>query len=106
MSIKSAREKKGYNQKQISELLNVSQPTVSDWESGRKSPTRKNLLALAELLECSTDYLLLGEWQPRQVTDEEIKFALFGDAGIDDEAFLEVKRFAEYVKQKKNEQSE
>ena len=106
MSIKNAREKKGYNQKQLSELLNVSQPTVSDWECGRKSPTRKNLVALAELLECSIDYLLLGERPARRITDEELKFALFGDAAVDDGSFEEVKRFAEYVKQKRNEKPE
>lgn len=41
------------------------------------------------------------------VTDEDIKFALFGgDGEITDEMFEEVKRFAAYVKQRDKEKKE
>ncbi len=102
MSIKSAREAKGYNQKEVAAALNVSQPTVSDWESGRKMPSRSNLLRLAEFLESSVDDLL-GVERKTQPSDEEIKFALFGAEDIDDDLLEEVKRFARYAKMKKDE---
>lgn len=103
MSIKRAREAKGLNQKEVASALGVSQPTVSDWEAGRKTPTRKNLLRLSELLESSVDYLL-GVEKKNPPNDEEIKFALFGEDNVDDELYEEVKRFAQYAKMKKDGQ--
>lgn len=38
--------------------LGVSQPTLSAWESGRKSPSLNSLLQMAELYGVTTDYLL------------------------------------------------
>jgi len=37
-NIRSGREKKSISQKKLAETLGVSQPTVSDWERGRKVP--------------------------------------------------------------------
>lgn len=57
-SIKIARTNAGLSQKEIAITLGVSVPTVSDWESGKKFPSGKNLVKLAQLLKVSTDYLL------------------------------------------------
>ena len=38
--------------------LGVSQPTLSAWEGGRKSPSIENLERMADVYETSTDYLL------------------------------------------------
>ena len=107
MSIKAAREKKGYSQKQLADLMGVSQPTVCDWETGRKSPASKNLKKLSELLECSADFLIMPNAPRRPIPDEEVKFALFGSTDIDDSVYQEVKRFAEYARsqqEKRNKQ--
>ena len=37
-TIKALREKKGYTQKQLGELLLVSDKTVSKWETGKGLP--------------------------------------------------------------------
>ncbi len=39
-------------------LLGVSQPTLSAWEGGRKSPSIEKLELMADVYEVSTDYLL------------------------------------------------
>lgn len=57
-SIKIARTNAGLSQKEVAITLGVSVPTVSDWESGKKFPSGKNLVKLAQLLKVSTDYLL------------------------------------------------
>ena len=57
-NIKSARERAGISQKELAVSMGVAQPTVSNWESGERMPMGKNLTKLAELLGCSTDYLL------------------------------------------------
>lgn len=43
---------------EAAQMLGVSQPTLSAWESGRKSPSLNSLLQMAELYEVTTDYLL------------------------------------------------
>ncbi len=57
-NFKRAREAKHISQKEIALSLGVSQPTVSEWESGKKNPAGKNLIALSELLGCSVDFIL------------------------------------------------
>lgn len=41
----------------------------------------------------------------RSVSDDDIKFALFGDAEIDDELYEEVKAFARFAKERKEKRS-
>lgn len=53
-----ARERKELSQKYVALTLKVSAPTVSEWESGRKTPTVDNLLALCDLYEQTSDFLL------------------------------------------------
>lgn len=43
---------------EAAEKLGVSQPTLSSWEAGRKSPTIDSVLKMAELYKVSTDFLL------------------------------------------------
>ena len=57
-NLRRAREKKGLSQKYIAASLGVSAPTVSEWESGRKTPTVENLIRLSDLIGASVDYLL------------------------------------------------
>lgn len=65
-------------------------------------------VVIAEYLGVSANLILTGEENKkapttgeRSIDDEEIKFALFGgDGEITDEMYEEVKRFAEFVKQR------
>lgn len=56
--IKELREERGIPQKQLAIDLHVSQPTVSDWESGKKTPSAKNTKRIADYFSVSIDYLL------------------------------------------------
>ena len=53
-----ARKMKNLKLTSAAQLLGVSQPTLSSWESGRKSPTIENLEKMADLYDVTTDYLL------------------------------------------------
>lgn len=55
---KEARKKNNLKLTVAAQMLGVSQPTLSSWESGRKSPTLENLERMAELYNVTTDYLL------------------------------------------------
>ena len=57
-NFKEARELCELSQKYVSVELGVSAPTVSEWESGRKTPTVENLLKLKDLYGTTVDYLL------------------------------------------------
>jgi len=46
--IRELRKKKGIQQKELSIEIGVSQPTVSDWEKGKKDPSSESLKKLAE----------------------------------------------------------
>ena len=46
--VKELRKKKNIQQKELALILNVSQPTVSEWESGTKDPSGERLQKLAD----------------------------------------------------------
>lgn len=56
--LKECREKSGLSQKTVAASLKVAAPSVSNWESGKTSPTHENLEKLADLYGVSIDYLL------------------------------------------------
>lgn len=60
-TIKTLREKRGYTQKQLAELLCVSDKTVSKWETQRGFPDVSLLEPLAKHLGVSVLELLSGE---------------------------------------------
>ena len=59
-NIKYARISAGFSQKQVSTALNVFAATVSQWESGTRTPTAEKLKKLADLFGVTTDFLLGG----------------------------------------------
>ena len=56
--IKQARENAGFTQEQLAERIGISRATIARYESGEIEPKLKNLIAIAEQLQISTDYLL------------------------------------------------
>ena len=55
------RRAKGYTQKQLSELLGISDKTISKWECGNGFPEASLLLPLCNELEITVNELLTGE---------------------------------------------
>lgn len=74
-------------------------------------PSMTKFQVLADYFNTTTDYLLGNTNNPsppddKEINDNDIKFALFGgDEGITDEMFEDVKKYAEYIKSKKNNKS-
>ncbi|MEA4972323.1 MAG: helix-turn-helix domain-containing protein [Candidatus Metalachnospira sp.] len=61
-TIKSLREKKNYTQKQLADIINVSDKTISKWETGKGLPDISLLEPLAKSLSVSVAELLSGEY--------------------------------------------
>ena len=56
--IRSLRESRGLQQKELAIELGISQPTVSDWEAGRKVPSAKSTMKMAKYFHVSVEYLM------------------------------------------------
>lgn len=94
----------------------LSRGMMSDLKMGRtKELSAKNTKIIADYFGVTTDYLLTGEKTKkaptqegeRAVSDDDIKFALFGgDGEITDAMYDEVKRFAQMVKLREEAEKE
>lgn len=70
--IKELRQKAGYTQAQVSQLLNIQRQTYSNYENATRTPPLEIITALADLYHVSTDYLILGgEIDSAQTAPEE-----------------------------------
>ena len=64
--IAEMRKKQGFTQKELAEMLGVSDKTVSKWETGRSMPDNTILLKLCQSLAISVNELLSGEALPEE----------------------------------------
>ena len=94
--------------------LGFRRSVLSDLKSGRKkSLDTTTLVKIADYFGVSVDYLLNGaetEKAPtqggeRKISDDDMMFALWGDTKEMDQADLDdVKRYADYVRERKRKQ--
>jgi len=57
MPFKSLLESRGIKQKWLAEKIGVSEVTVSNWSSGKSSPSNKNLKKLSQALDVSVELI-------------------------------------------------
>ncbi|MBQ6877356.1 MAG: helix-turn-helix transcriptional regulator [Oscillospiraceae bacterium] len=56
--IRDLREDRDFSQKQLAEMLNISQPTYSRYESGFLDIPSEILISLSKIYKVTTDYIL------------------------------------------------
>ena len=84
--------------------IGLSNATPTKWKKTGATPVGETLDKIAAFFNVSTDYLLGKEKAPAgngkcSVSDDDIKFALFGgDGEITDAMYQEVKEFAALIK--------
>lgn len=59
--LKEIRRLNNITQEELSKRLAVAQPTVANWESGRREPSIKQLIKLSKILNCTIDLIVKGE---------------------------------------------
>ena len=73
----------GIAQKTVASKLNVSIQSVSNWENDSRSPSRENVVKMAEMYGVSIDYLLNKQsediQQPVEIKKEPIEQDEFSD---------------------------
>ena len=86
--------------------IGLNRSAVNKWKNGGK-PNGTTAAKLADFFGVTTDYLLgqsddrSAALEKRTITDDDIKFALFGgDGEITDAMYEEVKQFAAFLKQR------
>lgn len=60
--IKERRKMLGITQECIADILNVNPSHISNIENGRANPSLTALVKIANILECSVDYFIDGEY--------------------------------------------
>lgn len=129
--LKEIRKECKLTQKQVAAKLGITESTYCGYETGKRQPDLQRVSELAKIFHVSVDYLLGNVNDPffvldtekikadinsyekdpepsqtakPEVSEDDIKFALFGGAGeITDEMYEEVKRFAKFVRQQHEE---
>lgn len=90
-------------QQEVADYLGISRQAYSNYEAGKREPDFETLLKLGEYFDCSVDYLLGTKKDPAlkgEITDDDIKFALFGGGPVSDAQYEEVKQFVRFIKER------
>lgn len=70
--IAALRKEKGITQEALAERLKVARQSVSRWEMDAAFPETEKLIKLSRILECSIDFLLIGETEHDYEKEAEI----------------------------------
>ena len=102
--LKAYRNNTGMTQGQLGKLIGVSKSALSTWEHDSVTPSIAKVQKVCIALNIKIDDLLGGTENDsdnenaesiKPVTDEEIKFALYGTTDITDDMYDAIKDFAE-----------
>lgn len=102
-NIKALREARNITQKELADIIGVSDKAVSTWELDIKTPRMGSIQKIADYFNVKKSDIIEESLIREKIipTEDDIKFALFdGEKGIPDEAYEEVKSFAQYIKEK------
>ncbi len=100
--IKALRLEKNMSQRDVANALHCSQKAVACWERETSEPSANFVIALADLFECSADYVLGRENDFGQInvnsnlTEEERKL-LFSFSKLKKKDKEELNSFIEYL---------
>lgn len=112
--LQQAMDMRKINQTELCEKTGIPKSAMSQYISGAFKPKQKRTYLLAQALDVDEAWLMgydvpveKKDTSAPEITDIQLKFALFGDAEIDDDVLDDVKRLAklhmELRKQEKNE---
>ena len=100
-NLKKYMAQKNVTRSDVCAALGFKYTTFTDWVNGNKYPRIDKIEMLANYFGIEKSDLIEDKSSQTRptVSDDDIKFALFGGK-VSDEAFEEVKRFAEFVAQR------
>lgn len=60
-NLKALRTEHGYTQKELADMVNITQPVITDYEKGRKQPLISTAVDIAKVLGTTCEELVNGE---------------------------------------------
>ena len=104
-------KKNGISCKKAAEDVGLSNSIRTKWKNTGATPGGDTLNRIAAYFGVSTDYLLGKKTEKastengeRQMSDEELKFALWGDCtDVSDDDLDDVRRYAAFVRERKKD---
>ena len=99
-NLKQCRLHKNLSQKELAESIGVAPSTYSLYESGKREPNVQTIKKISDILNVSADELLGLIQEPQLSTFA----AHFDGAKYTDSELEEILQFAEFVKNRKNNQ--
>lgn len=92
----------------VAEQLGINKSTVTNWKKFGYTPRGDVLQRIADFFDVSVDDLLGNGQSPvrgeRQISDEDIMFALWGDASdISRDDLEDVRRYASFIRERKQQ---
>lgn len=94
---------KGISRSRAAAEMGLSNSTVTKWKKTGATPSGETMTKIAAYFGVTVDDLLKQEKDlaPKsKVTDEDIKFALFGGGPVSDAQYEEVKQFVRFIKER------
>lgn len=84
--LREMREKKGLTQAELAKIASLGESTISFYESGKREPNYEVLVALADILDTTPNYLITGknEWweKDKPPTDIELEDFIKNNSNI------------------------
>lgn len=97
-------ERKGVSPTRAALEIGLSKSTPTTWKKKGTTPQTVQLKKIADYFGVTVDYLVgtkeNDHAQRGEVSDDDIKFALFGDGPVTDAQFEEVKQFVRFIKER------
>lgn len=105
-SLKALMSERKLSNSKLAREIHVHTSTVGNWLDG-KDVKAENLETLCEYFGCSLDYLVGADGArkaptqegEREISDDDIKFALWGTREIDDDVLDRVRQFAKFAQE-------
>ena len=102
MRIKSLRLENNMSQRDLAKALNCSQKAIDCWEKETSIPSANFIVAIANLFECTTDYVLgrendFGQININSDLDSEERNLLCSFSKLEPDAKEELYRFIDYL---------
>lgn len=96
-------KQKGVSRSRAAADMGLSNSTVTKWKKTGATPSGDTMAKISAYFGVSVDDLLKQEKDlaPKsKVTDDDIKFALFGGGPVSDAQYEEVKQFVRFIKER------
>jgi transcriptional regulator with XRE-family HTH domain len=97
--IRELRTKRGMTQKELADILGVTDAAIGMWENARREPDVEHIKKMAAIFGVTTDYLI-GQADTRDLPQTVAPYLADGLKELTPEARKEVMDFIEYVKVK------